>query len=244
MLTETARLRKAMAECVPEEFYPPGVVPVRAFIEGTAFFPGGSGLYMESRDPEDLKFPTCGVMVLGHNFDSEVGFEASLARGKERLTIGTWGSLLKLLGDAKIPLAECFFTNAFMGLCAGADNLKYPGRSRAFLSACLAFLQQQIAMQQPRLIVSLGRFVPPMLAMLSPDLSHWRGHETPLEVLDANPIKGASLQVGSESVPTVVVPIAHPSYPNNRKRNPRGFSPGRQGEVEAMREGWRIATQG
>lgn len=149
---------------------------------GTAFFPGGSGLYLEpnseTSDPSKTRFG--GVMILGHNFDSELGFQGSFERKKEILTKGTWLGVLKRLKDVPIPLAQCFFTNAFMGLSEGAKSTNYHGRGDPrFRAACALFLKAQIEAQKPRLIVPLGPQVPPLLASITsalPILSRGRAH--------------------------------------------------------------------
>lgn len=90
------RLRSEMNVLVPSGLYPAGVVPVPDVrIKGPAFFPGGSGLYLEGGDtatPRTSTFPIGCVMVVGHNFDSQNGFERSVLRGKEQLTRGNLGS--------------------------------------------------------------------------------------------------------------------------------------------------------
>jgi hypothetical protein len=59
--------------------YPKGVVQMNGRIGGTAFFPGGAGLW-NTRPGEPLPpMPMGGVMVLGHSFDCETSFIASLA---------------------------------------------------------------------------------------------------------------------------------------------------------------------
>jgi hypothetical protein len=67
------RLRSEMNVLVPSGLYPAGVVPVPDVrIKGPAFFPGGSGLYLEGGDtatPRTSTFPIGCVMVVGHNFD-------------------------------------------------------------------------------------------------------------------------------------------------------------------------------
>src|SRR3954451_23113481 len=100
--------------------YPAGVVPMSGRISGTAFFPGGSGLWATHAGQPLPPMPIGGVLVLGHNFDSEAGFADSLARGIERINGPTWGTLRKLFERAGIPMERCFFTNVFMGLKAGA----------------------------------------------------------------------------------------------------------------------------
>jgi hypothetical protein len=229
-----------MNYCVPFELYPPDVVTITDRISGTAFFPGGCGLFLEGRDTNSVQFPHGGVMIVGHNFDSEDGFNASLKRGKEKLTGGTWRTLIRLLEGASVPLDCCFFTNAFMGLCRGSNCLDYRGRhDQRFRTACASFLKAQIGWQRPRLIITLGLQVPPMMAEISLDLSCWTGSTPTLKGLDCRPILDAIFELNDPPIHrAVVVPIAHPSLPNNRNRKPVGFSPGQRGEVELIRAGW------
>lgn len=240
-----------MDELVPTALYKAAHVrPILGRIEGTAFFPGGSGL--DLRDPSVAEFPFRGVMILGHNFDSEAGFQASFQRGEEVVTKGTWGALLELLEEAKIPVEACFFTNSFMGLCKGDDNKKYLGRDNPdFRAACLRFLKAQIETQRPRFILTLGLHVPPLLAAACGDLSAWAGknkrygcdRRLRLADLDAAPIfPGARFELGEGCTHTAVVAaIAHPSYRLNAKRRaPKGFSPGLEGEGELIGRGWEM----
>ena len=116
LLEVVDHLFQKMDELVPTALYKPAHVrPIPGRIEGMAFFPGGSGL--DLRDRAVAEFPVGGVMILGHNFDSEAGFQASFQRGAEDVKKGTWGALLRLLDKAGIPSKKCFFTNAFMGQC-------------------------------------------------------------------------------------------------------------------------------
>ena len=247
-------LFREMNELVPSALYHPAqVVQISGLILGTAFFPGGYGLYLEERDRNAVKFPFGGVMILGHNFDSETGFTQSLKRGKENLNKGTWGSLRRLLKGAGVPDDECFFTNAFMGLCEGDDNKKYKGRGNPdFRAGCLKFLKAQIRIQRPRLILTLGLKVPPLLAAASTDLSEWRGHlsrrscdpELHLKDLDRAPIfNKARIGMNDGSFHTAVVTaIAHPSdRRNGENREPSGFPPKKTVETELIRAGWEVS---
>ena len=242
-----------MDELVPPALYPSGVPQLNGFITmGTAFFPGGCGLHLEGRSPDEAEFPIGGLMVLGHNYDSEIGFAKSLKNVGEAVGKGTWGSLLKMFGEARIPLDECFFTNAFMGLCKGSDNKSYRGRNDPnFRAACLNFLKAQIEFQRPRLILTLGVKVPPLLAAASEDLKAWNGHEKRrscdreirLTELDSKPIFEKAtfvLDDGSTHVCTVTA-IAHPSdRRNGARRLPIGFPRGIDGEIELVRAGWAL----
>lgn len=235
------RLFTKMDELVPAALYPDHVLQVPGRINGTAFFPGGRGLYLEERDQSAVEFPFGGVMLLGHNFDSEFGFQNSHQRGKEKLTSGTWRSMIGLLEAADVPLKDCFFTNAFMGLCEGGNSFDYRGRDdKRFRTACLLFLKAQMELQHPRLIVTLGLHVPPLLALISPGLSAWSGPRLHLKDIDNAPIF-FRVEIESSTGSTHkanVVAIAHPSLPNSRKRQPLGFSPGKTGEIELIRAGW------
>ena len=245
-------LFREMNELVPSALYQPAqVVQISGRISGTAFFPGGCGLYLEERDRNAVKFPVGGVMILGHNFDCETGFQKSLENGKEDLKgRGTWRPLLKLLKDAGIPAPEgCFFTNAFMGLCERDDPETYNGRKHpAFRAGCLKLLKVQIKTQRPRLILTLGPKVPPLLAAASPDLQEWNGRprksscdpELHLEDLDRAPIfYDARIDLDDGSFHTAVITaVAHPSHPNSWRRKPLGFPEGRDGEMKLIRVGW------
>jgi len=151
-----------MDKLVPHCLYPKDVLPFPADrLAGTAFFPGGSGLYLEGRDLKKVCFPAEGVMMLGHNYDSERGFREASDNHGDILNRGAWRRLLRLLTKANISLSDCFFTNAFMGMCAGDDNTKYRGRDDTnFRAACLSFLKMQIEIQRPRFIITLGMHAP------------------------------------------------------------------------------------
>ncbi len=81
-------LLRSMYELVPTALYERAHVrPIPGRILGTAFFPGGSGLHFS--DAAVAEFLFGGVMILGHNFDSEAGFQASFERGEEDVKKGT-----------------------------------------------------------------------------------------------------------------------------------------------------------
>jgi len=191
--------------------YPAGVSRQEGRIAGTAFFPGGDGLWKEEGLNDDLTIG--GIMVVGHNFDNVSGFQQSLAQGSEPVTCPTWRNITSLLREANIELTRCFFTNVYVGLMQTTSNVgKFPGAtSAAFRQQCVDFLQQQIALQQPSLILTLGAFVPPLLASLSPQLASWQGIQR-VGQLDANQtalIKQAAFCAGS--VHANVLALTHPA---------------------------------
>jgi uracil-DNA glycosylase len=193
--------------------YPPRVIPVPDRILGTAFFPGGSGLWNTIPGKALPTMPTGKIMILGQDFDSEQGFKRSRDNFGENLNGPTWRNLRTLLKDANIRLEDCFFTNLFMGLRTGSRNTgRFPGAGdEKFVGRCLSFLQEQIAVQQPSLILTLGCHVPPLLAQLSDDLASWRSCKK-LSHLNSLPfIRNVHFDICPELQVTVAA-FVHPSF--------------------------------
>jgi putative addiction module component (TIGR02574 family) len=192
--------------------YPEGVLAVPRPIPGTAFFPGGFGLWRPDGAAPLPAFPVNGVMVLGHDFHSETGYEASLARGRESPTQPTWLNLIRLLEQVAIPPEACFFTNVYMGLRAGRQTTGvFPGaHNSAFVERCRRFLAEQLAVQRPRLILTLGVYAPRVLAPLSPQLADWRD-ATGFKTLDhLGPLRRGVRFPGADGVEATVVALTHP----------------------------------
>ena len=194
--------------------YPPGVVRVPKLIPGTAFFPGGYGLWGAGPEKPLPPMPTGCVMVLGHNFDSEKGFSHSLERRGENLKGPTWGNLLRLLELGGIPKERCFFTNFYMGLFQGANSVgRFPGaRDSHFVQQCQIFLGEQMRVVKPRLLLTLGKEILRPVAALSSDLGSWSEMES-LEMLD----RGKRALVYPATFPGVphsvaVVALTHPAF--------------------------------
>lgn len=129
-------------------------------------------------------------MILGHNFDSEDSYACSLDIGHE-LHSPTWRNLQKLLVEAKIDLENCFFTNFYMGLIAGSRSTgRFPGATdEGFVNRCIQFLKLQIQVQQPSAILTLGKWVPSLLAKVSPDLIAWTGKKDFGSIDAVGPVK-------------------------------------------------------
>lgn len=147
---------------LPDGAYPPGVVPVREHVRGTAFFAAAAALYTEDPGGPLPVFPFGGLMVVGHNLDAEEPYLERLrsgrAHGDRRWPMKTWRGLYRLFELASIDPAECFFTNIYVGLIAGADPTgKFPGAAdRDFVRWCESFLARQVARMEPRGVVMLG----------------------------------------------------------------------------------------
>jgi hypothetical protein len=196
----------------PPKGYPAGVIPIPQPIDGTAFFPGGYGLWRPEISEPLPPFPTHGIMVLGHDFHSESGYRESLARGREAATQPTWRNLLAFMKAARIDPERCFFTNVYMGLRAGRLTTgEFPGaRNAEYVEHCVAFLRQQIEAQQPSLILTLGINVPPLLGRLSAQLTDWTQRRGLPYLDEAGPVRFGARFDGTD-VRSTVVALTHPS---------------------------------
>jgi hypothetical protein len=137
--------------------YGPGAVKAQRLVDGTAFFPGGIGLWrgLEPHGEAPPNFPRCPIMILGHNFDKVAGLEASWVRGVELMGGATWLILRRNLETAKVDKLDCFFTNVFVGL----QPVKSPGKviaNEEYYKQCRDFLVRQIKRVKPRLVATLG----------------------------------------------------------------------------------------
>ncbi len=211
-------LFRAMAAVSP---YPPGVLPIQERISGTAFFPGGDGVWRSSTTREaTAPFP---IMILGQDFDSRAGFERALARGSEVPAESdqwkanpTWRNLIALFGRVGIEPSACFFTNAFMGLRESAENTgRFPGaKDKDFAGRCRAFLSVQIRAVQPRLVFTLGSWVPRFLAEGIPELSHWKESRSLRDLDRVGPLAANVRLIPQGGSVVTVAALTHPSLRN------------------------------
>lgn len=167
-------------------------------------------------------------MVLGHNFDCETGFARSLALGSENLNGPTWRTIRTVLTRAGISLERCFFTNAYMGLKAGSKPTGlFPGaRDAEFVHRCQRFFLEQMRRQQPRLLLTLGKEVPPFLAPVAPELEQvWAGVRRLLELDRREAALVSPVRFPDVPHPTTVVALTHPANrgPNVLRRRYHGL---------------------
>lgn len=129
---------------------------IEDLIGGSAFFPGGSGLWRgkKSRGPLPEDFPESPVIFVGHNFASERGYAISMERGGEAEG-EFWKRLLQILAAAGLPPEACFFTNALMGIRPGKAEGEMPSVP-GYKEQCRRFLKRQIEIVRPRAVVALG----------------------------------------------------------------------------------------
>lgn len=227
--------------------YPPGVIRIWQHPQGTGFFPGNPGLWNVRRDQPLPPWPLDGVMIVGHNYDSEEGFRRTVSRTKPLAIEQAWPAfrwLRLLLEGASIKLEDCFFTNFFVGLKAGTQATgPFPGRHDAtFVSWCRALLAEEIRLQQPALLLTLGQAVLPFLAQLEP-LKAWSGAKALRKLDEQNKAVLPQVQFSECPHPTTVVALTHPGYwPRNvisRQYNSGRYGPlsGRVAEEALLRDG-------
>ena len=202
--------------------YPDGVVAVPEPVSGTAFFPGGLGLWMGDNSITDVPKP---IMIVGQDFNSVRTYQRIRAKGSEVGTSPTWRNLLTILGAANISPDSCFFTNVYMGLrSSGPETGLFPGsRDSTFVNQCMWSLAKQIEMVRPQVIVTLG------LEPLRVLAKRFFDFQPPKRISDCDQIYAAlRLPHG----PVSLVALTHPSlyYSNVRRRRYAG-STGVQAEV-------------
>jgi hypothetical protein len=192
---------------------------------------------MTNSGPSLPPMPIGGVMVLGHDFHSEVAFARSLEAGTEVNLSPTWPNLLQFLNEAGIKPEHCFFTNAYMGLRRGSKTTgRFPGSAdRPFVERCRRFFLRQLSVQRPRVILVLGRFVPSFIAPLSPQLHSWARAQTFAQLDSASPIFHDVHFM--DLPPCSVVVLTHPCLrrSNTRQRH-YGALTGHEAELAMVRE--------
>jgi uracil-DNA glycosylase len=207
------RLWDLMAAVAP---YPAGVIAIPRRVAGTSFFPGGSGLWDTSSDKPMPPLPVDGIMILGHDYDSERGYKKTFRGGEENLNGPTWRNLIGLLKRANISLDRCFFTNFFMGLRVGDSSTgPFPGlKDAAFVKRCQDFLIHQLGAQRPKLVLTLGTYVPGLIANMTPGLLPWsraRNFEK-IDAVDQGVLTGVTFDQLPTVPPMTFVSLVHPCY--------------------------------
>jgi hypothetical protein len=205
--------------------YPDIISPVERPINGTAFFPGGPGLWMPKRG-ELPNFPHGKIMILGQDFGTKEFFEVSWQRNEEDLTQYTWGNLLKLLYRVSVRPEDCFFTNVYMGLRKEGKNTDdyVAAKDKSYTKLCEQFFVKQLELQKPSLIFALGKPVFAFLTALNTDLLKWN-KKTFKQIDIAGAIVGPTAFKGIDNYSTTVVALLHPCLRHSNLRwrcNPDG----------------------
>jgi hypothetical protein len=237
----------AKLDALTTDQYPEGVIPIWEHPQDTGFFPGNPGLWNVTRDRPLPRWPLNGVMIVGHNYDCVEGFRRTLLRSEPVEVERGWPAfhwLRLLLEGAHIKLEDCFYTNFFVGLKAGAKSTgAFPGRhDPAFVSWCRTLLLDEIRLQQPTLLLTLGQAVLPFLAQLEP-LRAWSGAKSLRQLDERRQALLRDIQFPGCPHPTTVVALTHPGYwPRNvisRRYMSQGHGPlsGRDAEEALLQDG-------
>ncbi len=156
---ESARIKAEslwaeMSETFPP--YPKGVVPVPERIRGTAFFPGGLGLWLDEHGNAEPDTPE--VMVVGQDFNTLASYENARKAGSEIETSRTWQNIEKIFPKLGLSFCQCYCTNFYMGLREnGPETGIFPGaRDPEFVRRSVRFFERQMEVMKPKLIVTLG----------------------------------------------------------------------------------------
>lgn len=213
--------------------YPDGVEPVKEMIARNAFFPGGSGLwstptakewqvlsrlqicrsFFDNNNPVPI-IPKGEVMVLGQDFGPKCWHEKYSREEAYDLDSDTWKNLLEYLHCVDIYPKDCFFTNAYMGLMEKGRLKKMKAKEfNQFKKTCKLFLDKQIRMQKPQLILALDEYAIDLIAELSSDglakWSPWPGFEKLND--ESSWISDVHFR-DSEEQPATVVTLVHPGW--------------------------------
>ena len=143
-----------MSETFPP--YPKGVLPVPGRIRGTAFFPGGLGLWLDEHGSAEPDSPE--VMVVGQDFNTLASYENARKAGSETKTSRTWQNIEKIFPKLSLSFRHCYCTNFYMGLREnGPETGSFPGaRDPEFVRRSARFFERQLEVMKPKLIVTLG----------------------------------------------------------------------------------------
>jgi hypothetical protein len=139
--------------------YPLGMSCIPFRLKGQGFFPGGDGLWRDDAQIAEVSpglVAKRGILFLGNDFGTCKSYERLRKRGFENPL--TWKNVKQRVGRAKLPTAQCFFTNAVMGLRDGGTALdkKNWDAEPQFKAFCREFLVYQIEALLPQLIVVMG----------------------------------------------------------------------------------------
>lgn len=159
--------------------YQKGVIPVDSQLESTAFFPGGYGLWLEDGQAVDSDLSNKHTMVVAPLFGSKNEWCATKENPGQNINKPWWRSARFVLTTAGASLDNVFFTNAYVGLWEkgnnkGNSNAQYLPTAGDYFEECKEFFIHQIKIQNPGLIVAVGRKTAFFLSSIGIGLEIWK----------------------------------------------------------------------
>ena len=202
-------------------------------IPGAGFFPCAWGSMDPMIPPSQRP-----IMVLGQDQDRVGGLALSMKKGNERYS-PTWKNMEALFKQASLPLDACFYTNFIMG--ARQESSRNTGPSPAlahpaFMRGCAAFFLEQLKVQKPQVIITLGMIPFQLLSLVSTDLRLRAVGITEFKDIGARDmlINADVVFDDDQGTTAAVVPICHPCQPQNSKK--RVMPDGIKDEVGLLRK--------
>lgn len=144
------------------ELYPSFMEKVPKPLRGQAFFPGGDGLW---REPADIangsneRVSVHGIMIVGNDLGNAATFKAEKTDKQYEEDL-TWVNLRPRIELSRLPREKVFFTNAVMGLrknLGSKDKIDWMAANSTFAARCRRFLETQIRLLRPRLVIVIGQ---------------------------------------------------------------------------------------
>ena len=118
------------------------------------FFPLGSGILTENSKKDIAKIDNCKIMVLGNDFGTRE-YLKNIKNNKEKETSPTIRNLIQNTGLG-LNTETTFFTNLFMGLRSEGKMTGKKKLTTEFKKVCFDFLQIQLKLINPRIVICLG----------------------------------------------------------------------------------------
>ena len=201
------------------------LLQVNEQVEGTAFFPCGSGLYENSNETID-------ILVLGQDFGTVHYYKEALSVKDKDLNSPTWKNLISLFNNAGINMSQCFFSNVYMGVRIKNNMVgkAVPKRkcNLSFIKDNMEFLREQIKTVNPKAIITLGNYATSMLInSCDSGLTNWSRSGKVSDITEND-----VAVFGDLKIPCVA--LLHPSmrYANLHKRNAKLSSNDNDGDIE------------
>jgi hypothetical protein len=183
----------------------------------TGFFPFCSGIWCN--DGTRVEFPFQKIMILGQDFGTNLYMNRLRDKQGENVdNQQTWVELRYMLSEVSIPLQDCLYTNAIMGIRASGSGTgvnpafkNKNARGITFIKECFTkIFIEQVRIQEPKLIICMGKQVYEFLKLNGVEgLENYDVRQS-CKNLICNSEFGKLLTTHVEGIPTSLLLIVHP----------------------------------